>query len=188
MPLEGHDSFDARQFRLLQIAVGHRDEAGADGVAVIGRDDPAQKFGVPADLMDLGLQADVAIQVVMFGDALAVREDLWALCVLLGWDVAQLLEQRHVHVRLDIAGDTRIPIPVPGASHIGGLVDQPDALHAQFPEPGPDQKPAEAGADDRDVHLIEQGGAGEVRVAPGVFRESSKWAGDLDVLRDTVGS
>ena len=119
---------------------------------------------------------------------LTVREDLVALGVLLGRDVAQLLEQRHVHVRLDVAGDARIPVPVPGAAHVGGLVDQPDALHTQFAQPGAGEKPSEPGADDRDVDLVGQGVAGEIRVAPGVLRETGKRTGDLDVLRDTVGA
>ena len=136
--------------------------------------------------MNLGLKADVAIQVVVFGDAPTVREDLVALGVLLGRDVAQLLEQRHVHVRLDVTGDARVPVPVPGAAHVGGLVDQPDALHAEFAQPGPGEKPSEPGADDRDVDLVGQRLASEVRIAPGILGESSKRTGDLDVLRDAV--
>jgi hypothetical protein len=124
----------------------------------------------------------------MFGDALAVREDLRALRVLLSWDVAQLLEQRHVHVRLDIAGDTRIPIPVPGASHVGGLVDQPDALHAQFAESGTGEKPSEPGADNRDVDLVGQRVADEILIAPRIVREVGKRTGDLDVLLYAIGT
>ena len=123
----------------------------------------------------------------MLGDASAVREDLVALGVLLGRDVAQLLQQRHVHVRLDVTRDARVPVPVPGAAHVGGLVDQPDALHAELPQPGTGQQSAEPGADDRDIDLVGQRGAGEMRVTPGVFGESSERPGDLDVLCDSVG-
>ena len=58
--------------------------------------------------------------------------------------------------------------------------------HTEFPEPGPGEQSAEPGADDRDVDLVGQWAAGESRIAPGVLGESSKWAGDLDVLRDAV--
>ena len=107
----------------------------------------------------------------MLGDALAVREDLRALRVFLGRDVTQLLEQRHVHIGLDVAGDARIPIPVPGAAHVGGLVDQPDALHTQIPQPGAGEKPTETGADYRDVDLVGQRCPGEIRIAPRIFCE-----------------
>ena len=83
--------------------------------------------GVPTDLAYLGLQAGVAVQVVVLGDAPAVRQDLRALGVLLGGDVAELLEQRHVHVGLDVTRDARVAVPVPGAAHVGRLVDQPHA-------------------------------------------------------------
>src|SRR3954469_23047680 len=122
----------------------------------------------------------------MFGDAAAGGEDLVALGVLLGGDVPQLLEQRHVHVGLDVARDARIPIPVPRTPDVGSLVDQPDALHTEFAQPGPDKKSAESGADNRDVNVIAQRAACEVWVAPGIIPEFSKSARDLDILRDAV--
>ena len=82
--------------------------------------------------MDVGLQACIAIQVVMLGDALAVREDLGSLGVFIRRDVAELLQQRDVHVGLDVAGDPRIPIPVPGAAHVGRSVDQPHAVDTEL--------------------------------------------------------
>src|SRR5262249_41460549 len=90
--LECRNSFDAGKFRLLQVSVGHRDEPRAHRVTVGGRDDPSRKGPIPTDLMDLGLKARVAIQIVVFGDASAVRKDLIALGVLLCWDVTQLLQ------------------------------------------------------------------------------------------------
>ncbi len=134
------------------------------------------------------LKTDVAIQVVVFGYAPAVRKDLITLGVLLGGDVAQLLQQRHVHVRLDVTRNARVPVPVPGAAHIGGLVDQPDALHAQFPEPGPGEQSPETGADDRDIDLVGDRVAGEMRITPRIVGKSSKLACDFDVLRDPIGT
>ena len=82
--------------------------------------------------MHIGLQARVAVQVVVLGDALAVREDLGALGVFLRGDVAELFQQRDVHVGLDVAGDSRIAIPVPGAAHVGRPVDQPHAFDTEL--------------------------------------------------------
>jgi hypothetical protein len=44
--------------------------------------DPAGVGLVPADLGDLGLEADVAVEVEVLGDRLAVREDLGPAAVL----------------------------------------------------------------------------------------------------------
>ena len=138
--------------------------------------------------MHLGLKAGVTIEVVVFGDAPAMREDLVAFGVFLCRDVTQLLEQRHVHVRLDVTRDTRVPVPVPRAAHVGGLVDEPEALHTQVAQPRPDEQSPEAGADDRDVDIVGQRVARETGVAPGVVREASKRPCDFDVLGDAVGA
>jgi hypothetical protein len=123
----------------------------------------------------------------VFGDASAVRKYLVAFGVLLGWDVAQLLQQRHVDIRLDVTRYARVPVPVPGAAHVGGLVDEPDAAHAEFPQPGSGEQTTETGADDRDIDLVRQRIAREVRIAPRVVGKTSKRTSDLEILRNTVG-
>ena len=47
-------------------------------------------------------------------------------------------------------------------------------LDAESPQPRPDEQPAEAGADDRDVDLVGDGVAGEVRVGPRVVAEPTE--------------
>jgi hypothetical protein len=68
--------------------------------------------------------------------------------------IAQLLQQRHVDIRLDVTRNARVPVPVPGAAHVGGLVDEPDAAHAQSPQPGSGEQTTETGADDRNIDLV----------------------------------
>jgi hypothetical protein len=87
----------------VQKSVREHDEARADRVAAIGRDDPALRRLVPADLGDRGLEQGVAVQVPLLRDRLAVREDLRAAAVLLDRQVVELFEQRQVDVRLDVA-------------------------------------------------------------------------------------
>ena len=123
----------------------------------------------------------------MLGDAPAVREDLVALGVFLGRDVAELLQQRHVHVRLDVARYAGVPVPIPGAADVGSLVDEPDALHTELAQPGPGQQSAESGADDRDIDVVAQWRPGEIWFAPRIFGELGKGPCDLDVLCDSVG-
>ena len=148
------------------VSVGHGDELRPHLVAVVGPDDPAGSRCIPTNLLHIGLQARVAVQVIALGDAAAVRKDLRTLGVLVLGNVAEFLQQRDVHIGLDVAGDPRIAVPVPGAADVGRPVDQPDALHAEFAQPHAGQQPTEAGADDRHVHLVGERLAGEVPRPP----------------------
>ena len=138
--------------------------------------------------MDIGLQARIAIQVVVLGDALAVREDLGSLGVFVRGDVAELLQQRDVHIGLDVAGDPRIPIPIPRAAHIGRSVDQSHTFDAELAQPRSRQQPPEARPDDGHVDLVGQRLARELPIGPGVIGELGELTRDLHVLRDAVGA
>ena len=122
----------------------------------------------------------------MLGDAPAVRQDLRPLCVPLGGDVAQLLKQRHVYVGLDVTRDARVAVPVPGAAHVGRLVDQPHAVDAELAQSRARQQSAEAGTDHRHVDVVGQRLPIALPVRPWVFAQCRETAGDLDVLRDPV--
>ncbi len=155
---------------------------------MVGGDDPSGIIRAPTDFAYLGLEAGIAVEVVPLGDALTMGKDLGPLRVLLGRDVTQLLEQRDVDVGLDVAGDARIAVPVPGSADVGGLVDQAQALDAELAQPRPREQPTEAGSDDRHVHLVVQRRPREVRIGPGIVGESPERAVDLDVLRHPVGA
>lgn len=187
-PGELVDAGDTRQLRLLQVTVGHGYESGPECVASIGGDHPARCRLFPTDFGDLGLQAGVAVQVVVAGDALTVREDLRTLGVFLGRHVTEFLQQRHVDVGLHVTGDAGIPIPVPGAADVGRLVDQANTSHAEFTQPGAGQQSTESGSDDRDVDFVGQRFPGVSGVGPGVVREPGEVARHLDVLVDPVVS
>ena len=73
--------------------------------------------------------------------------------------------------------------PTSAALSISRTLSTPSCL-----QPRPDQQPAEAGADDRDIDRVGDGVAGEVGVGPRVVAEPTECAGDLDVLRDPVGA
>src|SRR5271166_657496 len=154
MTAEPGDPRYSRQFRLLQVAVRHRHKPGADLVAAVGGDQPAGITCLPANLLYLCLQTGVTVQVVMLGDPAAVGQDFSAFRILLGRHIPELLEQRHIDVGLDVAGDSGVTIPIPGPANVGGLVDQPDVVDTELPAPGPDEQPAEAGTDDGDVDLV----------------------------------
>src|ERR1700733_9798020 len=124
--------------------------------------------------MHVGAQVRVAVEIVLLCDALAVRKDLRTLRVLFGRDVAEFLQQRDVHIALDIAGDPRIPIPIPGAAYVGRPVDQPPTFHAELTQPHRRQQPTEAGTHDRNVHLVGAGFADEFPVDPRAFGETGE--------------
>ncbi len=180
------DAGNAGQLGLGLVPVGHGYELGAHFVAPVGSDDPAGSRGFPTDLVHIGLQARVAVQVVVFGDAAAVRKDLGALGVFLRRYVAELLEQRDVYVGFDVAGDPRIAVPVPGAAHVGRPVDQPDAFHTELAKPHAGQQPTEAGADDRHINLVGERLARGFAVHPGVLGVPGELTGYLDILSDPV--
>ena len=136
--------------------------------------------------MHFGLQARVAIQIVLFGDALAVLENLRALGVLLGRDVAGLFEQRHIHVGLDVTREAGVAVEVPGATHVGCFVDQPQALDTELTQPGSREQTTEPGADDRDVDVVGDGLTREVRIGPRIISERREVTRDLDVLVDPI--
>ena len=76
--------------------------------------------------------------------------------VLLLRDVADLLEQRQVDVRLDVALRARVAVPVPGAAEVAALLDDADVVDAGLLEAGAGEQAAEAAADDDDVDLVGQ--------------------------------
>src|SRR5271155_4953343 len=78
MSAEIRNAGNPRQFGLLQIAVCHRDEPGANLIAAVGGDHPSGTAGLPTDFLYLGLQTSVTVQVVVLGDAAAVGPDLGA--------------------------------------------------------------------------------------------------------------
>ncbi len=118
---------------------------------------------------------------------LAVSEDLGGLGVLLLRDVADLLEQREVHVRLDVAGGARIAVPVPRAAEVTALLDQTDVVDAGLPEPGSGEQTAEAAADDQHLDVVVQRAAFERRHVR-IVEVALVLAGDLDVLLVAVGA
>ena len=117
----------------------------------------------------------------MASDRLAVREDLGGLGVLLLRHVADLFEQRQVHVRLDVARCARVAVPVPGAAEVAALLDHADVVDARLAQPGAGEQAAEAAADDQHLDLVGQRLAFD-RVDVGVVDVALELADHLDVL------
>src|SRR5262249_27573624 len=112
------DSPDARQLGSVERTVRHHHETSPHAVAAVGRDDPARGIVVPAHLRHFRLEAGVAVEIVLPPDRPAVRQDLRGASVFLRGHVLELLEERQINVRLDVAHRARVAIPVPGAAEI----------------------------------------------------------------------
>ena len=143
---------------------------------------------VPAQLGHFGLEAGVAVEVELLADGAAVLQDLRRAAVLLLRDVADLLEQRQVDVRLDVAGGAGIAVPVPGAAEVAALLDHADVFDAGLAQARAGEQPAEAAADDDDIDLVGQRLALEARLDVRVLDEVRELAVDLDVLLVAVGA
>ena len=180
--LERVDAGNPRQLGPVQRPVRHHHEARPHGVAAIGFDDPAQRLFVPVQRGDLGLEAGVAVQVVLLADGAGVGEDLRREAVLLFRHVAEFLDQRQIDVGLDVALRAGVAVPVPSAAEVAALLDDAQIAHAGFAQPRPSQQAAEAAADHDHVHLVGPRFALEARRHVGVVHEVGEAAGHFGVL------
>jgi hypothetical protein len=99
----------------------------------------------------------VGHQVVPVGDRLQVLPDLLAERVALLRDVVELLEHRQVDVRLDVAHDAGVAVPVPGAADAAGLIDDADPLDPRLAQVGAGDDPRDPPAHDHHVDLVGDG-------------------------------
>ena len=106
---------DGGQLHQVEDPDGQHVPAAADLVAAVGVDPPAGCVLVPLGPGHPGVEQGVVHQVEPVGDRLEVAPDLLAEGVTPGGDVVELLEHRHVDVRLDVAHHPGVAVPVPGA-------------------------------------------------------------------------
>ena len=181
MALEGGDAWDTRQLWPIERSVGHGHELGSDGVTPVGVNNPASARVVPAHLAHPGLEAGVLVQVVVAGDGLAVFEDLGCVRIFVFRDVVQLLEQRQVAIRLDVAHGAGVAVPIPRAAEVTGLLNHPEVVEAGLAQPSAHEQTAETAADDSHLHLVvERGAFGPLGV--GVVSVAGEFVSDLLVL------
>ena len=137
---------------------------------------------VPAQFGHFRLEAGVAIQIELLSDRAAVRKNLRRAAVLLLRHVTELLQQRQVDVRLDIAGRTGVAVPVPGAAEVAALFDQPDVFDVCFAQSRAGQQTAEPATDHHHIDVVGQRLAMEARRNVRILDELREVADNLDVL------
>ena len=151
---EGSHAVDAGQLRAGEDAVGQDHVAGLHGVAAVGADGPAAGLLVPHRGVDGGVEQALVVEAELVGHRLAVLENLEARGELHRGDVLHLLEQRQVAVRLHIAGDARVAVPVPSAADVAALLAEPHVGEAGAAQLVPQQQPGEPGADAQHLALV----------------------------------
>ncbi len=109
---------------------------------------------MPLGAGDAGVEQGVGHEVEPVGDRFEVLQDLLAERVATRGDVVELLEHRHVDVRLDVAHDARVAVPVPGAPDAARLVDDADPFDSGLAETGSGQDPGDPPAHDHDVDVV----------------------------------
>jgi len=116
-----------------------------------------------------------------------VGEYLGALAVLRDGHVLELFEQRKVDVGLDVAGQARVAVPVPGAAEVAALLEDAEVLHPALAQARPGQEAAEAAADQRQVDLVGEGLARVPGLDAGIPLEVSEGPRHLHVLVVSIG-
>ena len=145
---------DDGQFHQVEDPDGEHVPPAGDLVAAIGEDPPHGRVLVPLGACHPGVEEAVGYQLVPLGNRLQVPPDLVAERVAACRDVVELLEHRHVYVRLDVAHHTRVAVPVPGSPDAACLVDDPDPLEAGPTELSTREDACDASAHDHDVDIV----------------------------------
>jgi hypothetical protein len=121
------------------------------------------------------------------GDAPAVLEDLRRAGVFLARDVRRLLQQREIHIGLDVALCSGISVPVPGAAEVATLFDYAKVVDTRLGEARTGDEAREPAADERNGHVVDQRRSFDgLRV--GVTEVVGELPRDLDVLGVPVSS
>ncbi len=188
VPFEAVDAGDPGKFRPVQRPIGHDYESRAHPIVAVGGNDPSALVFIPGDRFDRGLKAGVAIEIELFADATRVGQDFRREGVLLLRDVAGLLEQRQIYVRLNIALRTGIAVPVPGAAEVATFLDDADILHTGLAQTRAGKEASEAAADDQNVNRVGQRRASESRRDVGIIDVVAVVALHFDVLFIAVGA
>ena len=139
----------------MQDAPGQHQEGARKPVAATGCDPPASHLLVPFGPGDVGLEEGVGVEVERAGQEPGILEDLRGAGIALGRHEPGLLEERKVRVRLHIAHTARVSIPVPGATEVSRLLDDPEIGDPVLAQVDRREHPGEAATHDHDCRLLD---------------------------------
>ncbi len=171
LALESIDPGYPGKLGFVQDSSCQHEKAGREPVATAGRHLPAQRILAPRSTGDVGLEERSRVQVERTSQQPAVLEDLRRAGVALGWHIARLFEKRQVDVGLDVAHAAWVAIPVPGATEVPGLFDDPEIGDPVLEEVDRREHPGEASPHHQDGRLLDQRVPGEAGVGKRVLVE-----------------
>ena len=148
------DSWDARELRTVVGSGSHDQKAGAELVAAIRADPPALDRRIPAQRPNHGTEQRLLVEAKMTADPLALLEDLAAIGVAVLGEIAHLLEQRHVAIRLDVALHPGVAVPIPGAAEVAAHLDDADVADAGFLHTRSREQAGKASTEDGDIEIF----------------------------------
>ena len=120
------------KFWAIQWTVGHDQELTRHIIALVGFDPPAIVIVFPGNRGHLGAEAGVGVEVKVFRDMFAVRENFGGKRILILRHVAEFFAERQVDVGFRIAGGARVTVPVPGPTKVATFFDQAEVVKTCF--------------------------------------------------------
>ena len=146
LALEAIEAGNLRVDRPVQLAYCADHGAGLQGFTTGQRQRPQPAGLVELGPDDLGIEADVALQVVLARAVALVVEDLGLLAVAVLPGVMRL-----EGIRGDVAAGPRIGVLAPGAADLARLLQDHEVVDTRLLQVVAETKTAKAGADDRDT-------------------------------------
>ena len=120
------------KFWAIQWTVGHDQELTRHIIALVGFDPPAIVIVFPGNRGHLGAEAGVGVEVKVFRDMFAVRENFGGKRILILRHIAEFFAERQVNVGFCIAGGARVTVPVPGPTKVATFFDQAEVVKTRF--------------------------------------------------------
>ncbi|CAB5066134.1 unannotated protein [freshwater metagenome] len=108
------------------------------------------------------------IQVELLANSLTVSKDLGCACILHGWHIPGLFQQRKIGIGLHITHAARVAIPIPSTTKVAGLIDDSKVSYSPLQQIDSSQHACESSADDHHLGGLGYRLPGQVRVGIGV--------------------
>ena len=154
--LIGLHAINAGQSRRRQDTVGQDHIACAHPVTPVRRHRPAARGLVPGGLTHGGVKQAALVEAIFLRHLLAVFENFEAGGELHGGEIFHLLQQWQIAVGFNIAGDTGISVPIPGAAHVAAFFAKPHVVKTGGAQLVPQHKGGETGAYHEDFAFVRQ--------------------------------
>ena len=152
--LKGLHTVYSRQFWRRQNAVGQDHVFRPHGITTIRSDRPTSRGLVPLGFLDRGMEKTLIVETKFFCHLLAIFHDLEARRELHGRDVIHFFQQREIAIRLDVARDARITIPIPCTAYVSAFFAKAHILKTGLSQFVPEQKASEPCAHDQNVAFV----------------------------------